>query len=62
MDPTPFFLFIDLPGAWDILRLALIILAVGAWFRFIYASVRDDYARFVDGKLFDQGATLRRVL
>lgn len=60
--PLVILLFVDLPGGWDLLRLMLIGLAVAAWFRFIYASVRDDYARFVEGELFEQGTALRRVL
>lgn len=61
--PLTILIFVDFPGAWNLLRLLLITLAVAAWFRFIYGSVRDDYARFVDGELFEQGATaLRRVL
>jgi hypothetical protein len=60
--PLVILLFVDLPGGWGLLRLVLIGLAVAAWFRFIYASVRDDYARFVEGELFERGAALRRVL
>ena len=59
--PLAILLFVDLPGAWDAVRLVLIGLAVAAWFRFIYGSVRDDYARFVYGTLLE-GAALRRVL
>ena len=59
--PMVLLLFVDLPGVWDILRLVLVVLAVAAWFRFIYASVRDDYARFISGSLIEPG-TLRRVL
>jgi hypothetical protein len=61
--PLVILVFVDFPGAWNLLRLLLIALAVAAWFRFIYGSVRDDYARFVEGELFDQGsANLRRIL
>lgn len=60
--PLAVLVFVDFPGNWDLLRLLLIGLAVAAWFRFIYGSVRDDYARFVEGALFEQGAALRRVL
>ena len=59
--PLVILLFVDLPGAWDLLRLLLIGLAVAAWFRFIYGSVRDDYARFVDGRLLER-TVLTRVL
>lgn len=60
--PLTILLFIEFSGAWNVLRLALLALAVAAWFRFIYGSVRDDYARFVKGVLFEQGAAVRRVL
>ena len=59
--PLTLLLFIDSPGVWQWLRLALVLLAVGAWFRFIYGSVRDDYARFVHGILLER-AGLRRML
>lgn len=59
--PLTLLLFIELPVAWYWLRIALILLAVGAWFRFIYGSVRDDYARFVHGCLLEPSG-LRRVL
>ena len=59
--PLVILLFVDLPGAWDLLRLFLMALAVAAWFRFIYGSVRDDYARFIGGSLIEPG-TLRQVL
>ena len=60
--PLVVLVFVDFPGNWDLLRLLLISLAVAAWFRFVYGSVRDDYARFVEGELFEQGAALWRVL
>ena len=60
--PLTILLFVDFQGAWNTLRIVLVLLAVAAWFRFIYGSVRDDYARFVDGILFEEGATLKRVL
>ena len=60
--PLTLLLFVDFPGVWNALRLLLIALAVAAWFRFVYGSVRDDYARFVAGALFEQSAALRRVL
>jgi hypothetical protein len=59
--PLTLLLFIEMPGAWHWLRLALILLAIGAWSRFIYGSVRDDYARFVRGSLLE-AAELKRVL
>ena len=60
--PLAILLLVDFPGAWNALRLLLVALAVAAWFRFIYGSVRDDYARFVRGVLFEQSNSLRRVL
>lgn len=61
--PLAILVFVEFPGAWNLLRLLLIVLAGAAWFRFIYGSVRDDYVRFIDGELFEQGtAVLRRVL
>ena len=59
--PLVLLLFVDLPGAWDWLRLILLALAVAAWFRFIYGSVCDDYDRFVSGLLL-QANELHRVL
>jgi hypothetical protein len=59
--PLTLLLFIGFPGIWDLLRLFLLGAAVVAWFRFIYGSVRDDYARFVRGVLL-RPAGLRRVL
>lgn len=59
--PLTLLLFIEMPGAWYWLRITLLVLAIGAWFRFIYGSVRDDYARFVRGYLLEP-AGLRRVL
>ena len=59
--PLTLLLFVELPGAWNGLRLLLVGLAIAAWFRFIYGSVRDDYARFVHGTLLER-AGLRRVL
>lgn len=59
--PLTVLLFVELPGAWQWLRLTLVLLAVGAWFRFIYGSVRDDYARFVRGTLL-QPTGWRRIL
>ncbi len=51
--PLALLLFVDFSGAWVLLRLTLIIAAVGAWFRFIYGSVRDDYARHVRDRLLE---------
>jgi hypothetical protein len=45
--PLVLLVFISLPGYWNWLRLGLLVLAVGAWFRYIYGAVRDDYRRFV---------------
>jgi hypothetical protein len=59
--PLVVLVFSEFPGAWNILRLVLIGLAVAAWFRFIYGSVRDDYGRFVSETLLELTA-LRRVL
>lgn len=59
--PLALLLFVELPGAWQWLRALLLLLAVGAWFRFIYGSVRDDYGRFVRGALLDVTG-LRRVI
>ena len=59
--PLAVLLLVDFPGAWELLRVLLIIAAVGAWFRFIYGSVRDDYARHVRDRLLEPGM-LWRVL
>lgn len=59
--PLTLLMFIELPPNWNWLRIVLMLLAVVAWFRFIYGSVRDDYARFVQGYLLEAGQ-LRRVL
>ena len=59
--PLTLLLFIELPGAWDGLRILLTGLAVAAWFRFIYGSVRDDYQRFLAGVLLEPAA-LKRVI
>ncbi len=58
--PLTLLLFVELPGAWDSLRLVLAGLAIAAWFRFIYGSVRDDYQRFFSGVLLEPAA-LKRV-
>jgi hypothetical protein len=59
--PLTLLLFVELPDAWLWLRAVLILLGVGAWFRFIYGSVRDDYTRFVQGSLLEP-ARLKQVL
>ncbi len=59
--PLALLLFVELPGAWDGLRLLLLGLAVAAWFHFIRGSVRDDYRRFLSGALLEPAA-LKRVL
>lgn len=59
--PLTLLVFLELPGAWQWLRLALVVLACAAWFRYIYGSVRDDYARFVRGALLEPDG-LRRIL
>jgi len=59
--PLTLLLFVELPGAWDGLRILLMGLAVAAWFRFIYGSVRDDYQRFLAGVLLEPAA-LKRVI
>lgn len=59
--PLTLLLFVDLPDIGRWLQALLAFLAVGAWFRFIYGSVRDDYTRFVHGCLLEP-AGLRRVL
>lgn len=51
--PLTLLLFIEFPGYWNWAKLILIGLAIAAWFRFIFASVRDDYGRFVKGKILD---------
>lgn len=59
--PLALLLFVDFSGAWVLLRLMLIVAAAGAWFRFIYGSVRDDYARHVRGCLLKPGALWRML-
>ncbi|MFQ5644533.1 MAG: hypothetical protein ACE5FQ_12675 [Thiogranum sp.] len=58
--PLVLLVFVDFPGAWDVIRLILILLASAAWSRFVYGSVRDDYQRFVAGRLLLPGS-LRNV-
>lgn len=45
--PLVLLIFVPLPGYWNWLRAGLLVLAVGAWFRYIYGAVVDDYRRFV---------------
>ena len=59
--PLALLLFVDFQGAWVLLRLILIIAAAAAWFRFIYGSVRDDYARHVRDRLLEPGALWRML-
>ena len=54
--PLVLLLFVDFSGAWVLLRLILIVAAAGAWFRFVYGSVRDDYVRHVRDRLLEPGA------
>ena len=59
--PLALLLLVDLPGYWDLLRLLLVVLALVAFHRYILGSIRDDYARFVRGRLHDR-TVFRRVL
>ena len=61
MWPLTLLVFVDFPGAWDLLRVVLLLLALAAWSRFIYGSVQDDYQRFLAGRLLEP-ASLRKVL
>ena len=54
--PLALLVFVDFPGAWDVIRLILIVLATAAWSRFVYGSVRDDYQRFMAGRLLVPGS------
>jgi hypothetical protein len=58
--PLTLLVFVNFPGAWDVLRLVLLVLATAAWSRFVYGSVRDDYQRFINGRLLEP-ASLRTV-
>jgi hypothetical protein len=58
--PLTLLLFVDFPGAWAVIRLVLLVLAIAAWSRFVYGSVRDDYQRFIGGRLLVP-ASLRKV-
>ena len=59
--PLTLLLFVDFPGAWDLIRGLLVTLAGAAWGRFVYGAVRDDYRRFLAGRLLDARG-LRKVL
>ena len=59
--PLTLLVFVDLPGYWAWLKLVLLILATAAWSRFIFASVRDDYKRFIKDRILEFGK-LSRVL
>ena len=59
--PLTLLVFVDFPGAWDVIRILLLVLAAAAWSRFVYGSVRDDYQRFIGGRLLEPGS-LHRVL
>jgi len=58
--PLTLLVFVDFPGAWEVIRLSLLVLAAAAWSRFVYGSVRDDYQRFISGRLLET-ASLRGV-
>lgn len=51
--PLIILIFIEFPEKWQWVPLALLVLAIIAWFRFIYGSIRDDYQRFVNGVLLE---------
>ena len=59
--PLTLLVFIRFGGYWYWLKVFLILLAVAAWFRFIYRSVRDDYLRFVHGEILN-GSFVQKVL
>ncbi len=59
--PLVLILFLDLPGWWDGLRVLLGVLALLAFRRYILGSIRDDYNRFVRGRLHDR-SLFRKVL
>ncbi len=54
-------LLVDLPGDWDLVRVLLALLALAAFHRYILGSIRDDYQRFVRGRLHDR-SLFRKVL
>lgn len=51
--PLTLLVFVDFPGLWDVIRLTLLVLATAGWSRFVYGSVRDDYRRFIGGRLLE---------
>ena len=51
--PITLLIFIDFPGYWQWLKVILLILAIAAWSRFIFASVRDDYKRFLKDQILE---------
>jgi len=51
--PLTLLIFVELPGYWSWLKLILISLAAAGWLRFVYRSVKEDYGRFVLGKLLE---------
>jgi len=59
--PLTLLFFVDLPGAWALLKLLLLSLAVAAWLRFVYGSVRDDYDRFIKNRIL-KFSEIRQVL
>jgi hypothetical protein len=58
--PLTLLVFVDFPGVWDSIRLVLLALATAAWSRFVYGAVRDDYQRFIGGRLLEP-ASLRNI-
>lgn len=59
--PLTLLIFVELPGYWVWLKVLLISLAGAGWLRFVYRSVMEDYARFVQGRLLEL-AKLIKVL
>ncbi|HEB99115.1 MAG TPA: hypothetical protein ENJ05_06395 [Thiotrichales bacterium] len=59
--PLALLLFVPLPGHWNWLRVLLGLLALIAFHRYILGSIRDDYARFVSGRLLTP-SVFRQVL
>ena len=59
--PLTILFFVDFPGAWEWIKLVFIALALGAWIRFIFGSVREDFDRFIKNKLL-KFSELRRVI
>ena len=58
--PLTLLVFVDLPGIWGAIRPVLLLLAAAAWSRFVFGSVRDDYRRFIGGRLLIP-TSLRKV-